>query len=576
VTSYLLRPSASSAPAALPAAVPSAEHILAVRGRGGYRQYRIPALAVTARGTVLAAYDGRPNLDDLPSPIDLLVRRSTDNGQTWSGQEVVRSGTGLEGFGDPSLLVDAETGRIFLFHAAGTRAGFFESATGMAPDDPSIQHTNLSWSDDDGVTWQHRRLTAELKGSSPAGRDVTGIFAAAGQGIQIHAGPFTGRLVQQFVLLCGGEIMAASAYSDDHGERWMLGEFISAGTHGAAPNENKVAALDDGRLLLHSRATPRRLAATSTDGGHSWSQLAPVEDLPDPSDNGSLSRFDGLPSVTGCAGTATVRWLLATNNRDTSLRRNTVLSLSPDNGSTWPAGLVLCPGSSAYSTATRLPDGNIGVLYERQGYREIVFASIPSRRLTHQLATPPHPQPSTPEPAAGLTFHMELRSITPGLPEEWRNAGEFHVMADDGGDWGAASKEIGQGYSAGQAQVLGTRAAQDLNYGPIIPGYKAGDILAFTGRARNDGGDTVTGVRLTGPGAAAFPARDLLPGDAALYFTPSYTLTAGDVEQEAVTITFTVKGTSRDTAWQLSRTFRFNMATGDVSVEDAPPVSSPR
>lgn len=109
MTSYLLRPSASSAPAALPAAVPSAEHVLAVRGRGGYRQYRIPALAVTARGTVLAAYDGRPNLDDLPSPIDLLVRRSTDNGQTWSGQEVVRSGTGLEGFGDPSLLVDAET-----------------------------------------------------------------------------------------------------------------------------------------------------------------------------------------------------------------------------------------------------------------------------------------------------------------------------------------------------------------------------------------------------------------------------------------------------------------------------------
>ena len=156
---------------------------------------------------------------------------------------------------------------------------------------------------------------------------------------------------------------------------------------------------------------------------------------------------------------------------------------------------MLCPGSSAYSTATRLPDGNIGVLYERQGYREIVFASIPSRQLTGpagNAAAQPAARPP-PEPAAGLTFHMELRSITPGLPEEWRNAGEFHVMADDGGDWGAASKEIGQGYSAGQAQVLGTRAAQDLNYGPIIPGYKAGDILAFTGRARNDGGDTVTG-----------------------------------------------------------------------------------
>ncbi|MBW4094776.1 MAG: exo-alpha-sialidase, partial [Acidobacteria bacterium] len=42
------------------------ERVLATRGVGGYHQYRIPALAVTTRGTLLAAYDGRPNLDDLP------------------------------------------------------------------------------------------------------------------------------------------------------------------------------------------------------------------------------------------------------------------------------------------------------------------------------------------------------------------------------------------------------------------------------------------------------------------------------------------------------------------------------
>ncbi|MFN3924604.1 MAG: exo-alpha-sialidase [Pseudarthrobacter sp.] len=365
---------------------PSIEQVLAVRGHGGYRQYRIPALAVTARGTLLAAYDGRPNLDDLPSPIDLLVRRSLDNGKTWGPQRVVRTGSGLEGYGDPSLLVDAETGRIFLFHAAGTRAGFFESTTGLDPDDESIQHCDLSFSDDDGVTWQHRRITHQLKGSSSAVREITGIFASAGQGIQIHTGQYRGRLVQQFVALRGGRIMAASAYSDDHGDTWTLGELIDATPGGAAPNENKVAALADGRLLLHSRATPQRLAAFSYDGGHSWSSLVPVGDLPDPSDNGSLARFDGLPAVPNLASAVTDQWLLATNNHDTDLRRNTVLSLSPDNGATWPAKLVLCAGSSAYSTATRLPDGNIGVLYERQGYREIVFASVPPDQLTDQLA----------------------------------------------------------------------------------------------------------------------------------------------------------------------------------------------
>lgn len=549
-----------------PIATPAVERALATRGHGGYRQYRIPALAVTTNGTLLAAYDGRPNLDDLPSPIDLLLRRSTDNGATWSAQEVVRRGTGLEGFGDPSLLVDAETGRVFLFHAAGTRAGFFESTTGMDHGDDDVQHCDLSWSDDDGATWQHRRLTSELKASSTAGQDITGMFAAAGQGIQVHSGPFRGRLVQQFVVLRGGAIMAASACSDDHGDTWRFGEFIGAGTHDAAPNENKVTALDDGRLLLHSRATPRRLAATSSDGGQSWSGLVPVMDLPDPSDNGSLARFDGLPAVKGLATPATDRWLLATNNQDPALRRNTVLSLSTDNGGTWRAGLVLCAGSSAYSTAARLPDGNIGVLYERQGYREIVFASIPPGQLTDQLPAP-QTLPGSKEVDRGLTFDMELRSITPGLPAVWQHAGDFHAMAADGGDWGPASKEIGQGYSAGQTQILGTREAQDLNYGPIIPGYKAGDILAFTGRARNDGGTTVTQVRLAGPGARDFPATDLPPGREALYFTPSYTVTAEDAGRDTLELEFLVEGMCAGSPVRRRRTFRFDISTGRVSLE---------
>lgn len=565
------------------AAIPDVEHVLAVRGTGGYRQYRIPALAVSRHGTLLAAYDGRPNLDDLPNPIDLLLRRSTDNGRTWGAQQVVRTGGGLNGYGDPSLLVDVETGRIFMFHAAGTHAGFFEAVAGLEPED-DVQHCDLSFSDDDGLTWQHRRITAQLKlrpPVHPGEPDITGIFAAAGQGVQIHAGPYRGRLVQQFVVLAGGEIMAASAYSDDHGETWTLGELIGARTHGHAPNENKVAALQDGRLLLHSRGTPSRLAAMSDDGGATWSALRPIEDLPDPGDNGSLVRFDGLPSLTSLADDATTLWLLATNNHDTALRRNTVLSLSTDNGLSWPAKLVLCPGSSAYSTAARLPDGNIGVLYERQGYREIVFVSVRAGQLTEQLTdrpaavvgssrSDPDDEARVPDDRAGLVFDMELRSITPGRPAVWQNAGEFHIMQSGGEGWGVHTwKEIGQGYSAEAAQVIGTREAQDLNYGPIIPGYKAGDILAFTGRTRNDGPLPATGVRLSGPGSDAFPAADLAPGEEVLYFTPGYTVTDADVERGYAEVTYevTAEATAErsGTAARRRRAFRFDTRTGGIS-----------
>ncbi|WP_024818193.1 sialidase family protein [Arthrobacter sp. 31Y] len=542
----------------LPLAAPDVEHVLAVRGVGGYRQYRIPALAVSTRGTVLAAYDGRPNLDDLPNPIDLLLRRSYDNGVTWEPQQLVRTGSGLHGFGDPSLLVDTETGRIFMFHAAGTHAGFFEAVPGLTPDD-DVQHADVSFSDDDGDTWQHRRLTGQLKHSA-----ITGLFAAAGQGIQIHVGPYKGRLVQQFVLLVDGAIMAASAFSDDHGETWNLGDLIGAGPDGIGPNENKVVCLDDGRLLLHSRATPCRLSSVSEDGGQTWSPLRPIPELPDPSDNGSVARFDGLPGVAAHATPETSEWLIASNNQDPQLRRNTVLSLSPDSGASWPAKLLLCEGSSAYSTVARLPDGNIGVLYERHGYREIVFASIPAEQLTGQLHRVPAAAQASLEPT-GLVFDMELRSITPGRPAVWQNAGEFHVIpSTSDGEWDVQTwKEIGQGYSE-QDQVLGTREAQDLNYGPIIPGYKARDILAFTGRIRNVGTKPTTGVVLLGPhnNADRFPPADLLPGEHALYFTPTYTVTETDLTRETLDLVFTAEADGGRV--RLERTFRFNLRTGAV------------
>ncbi|CAM5515066.1 exo-alpha-sialidase OS=Streptomyces griseomycini OX=66895 GN=FHS37_006240 PE=4 SV=1 [Streptomyces griseomycini] len=42
------------------------------------------------------------------------MRRSTDDGATWQTQQVVRKDPAPKGYGDPSLLVDRETGRIFV------------------------------------------------------------------------------------------------------------------------------------------------------------------------------------------------------------------------------------------------------------------------------------------------------------------------------------------------------------------------------------------------------------------------------------------------------------------------------
>lgn len=547
----------------------SSVQVLARRGLAGHRQYRIPALAVSAQGTILAAYDGRPNLDDLPNPIDLLIRRSTDNGATWGPQQTVRTGTGLDGYGDPSLLIDMETQRIFMFHAAGTHAGFFEAAEGL-DDQDAIQHADLSFSDDDGATWQHRRLTPMLKGAG-----LTGLFAAAGAGIQIHTGPFMGRLVQQFVLLHDGEIKAASAYSDDHGETWMLGQFI------AGANENKVACLSDGSLLMHSRATPHRLTATSRDGGASWSPARPHPELPDPSDNGSVARFDGLPNVTALAVPETDNWLIATHNHDSSLRRNTVLKLSQDDGASWPFAVELCGGSSQYSTAARLPDGQIGILYERQGYQEIVFATVdpaellasPAASLTHDAGT---------SFSRGVALDVVLRSITPGRPAVWESVGESFVLTQTDGDWDpAAWKEVGQGYSEDAPQVLSNRESQDLNYGAVVPGYKAGDVLAFAGRVHNrysvdaagasdhagNGAAPKVGVFLDGGTAwnAAILGWEPLEPGADRGFTATYTVTEADVAAGSLKVVFTMGVDAGVATSAALRSFTFDVVSGDIT-----------
>src|SRR3982074_1388936 len=53
-------------------------------GEGGYHTYRIPALIVSPKGTLLAFCEGRRNSGSDAGDIDVLLRRSFDGGKTWA------------------------------------------------------------------------------------------------------------------------------------------------------------------------------------------------------------------------------------------------------------------------------------------------------------------------------------------------------------------------------------------------------------------------------------------------------------------------------------------------------------
>ncbi len=173
---------------------------------------------------------------------------------------MVRRDTAPLGYGDPSLIVDRDTRRVFLFHAAGVKQGYFGSHVGNDEQNPDVLQADLSYSDDDGLTWHHRRITKQIK--HPA---WSGIFASSGAGVQLRRGAHAGRLIQQYVVRFEKKDWAASAYSDDHGETWRMGSLVGPGA-----DENKVVELGDGRLMLNSRAKPSRKLAWSRDGGVTW------------------------------------------------------------------------------------------------------------------------------------------------------------------------------------------------------------------------------------------------------------------------------------------------------------------
>ncbi|MFD5070963.1 exo-alpha-sialidase [Streptomyces sp. NPDC058369] len=451
-----------TAQAASPAPGTLTSQDLTVDGVGS-PHYRIPALTTSGKGTLLAAYDARPTLGDLPSNIGIVLRRSTDGGTTWQAQQVVRKDAAPKGYGDPSLLVDRTTGRIFLFYAAGENQGFFGSATGNDESDPDVLQADYSYSDDDGLTWTHRRITKQIK--DPA---WGGMFAASGEGIQLRNGAHKGRLIQQYAIRNNGANYAVSAYSDDHGETWHMGTPVGPGG-----DENKTVELNDGTVMLNNRSAPYRTVAYSTDGGVTYTPFVQDTQLPDPANNGSIMRY--APDAP--ASNPQSSWLLFSNTEATS-RKNLTVKMSCDNGKTWPIKKVVDAGAAAYSTLTRLPSGRLGLLYERGNYEHITYSSFDLQWLGGTCADITITPPATLK--AGTSTEITVRVVN---------------RMDVRRDAGTVDLTVPAGWTTKQVAVPATRPGEGANVKvPVtIPAGASGDVkLTATFRT---GGKTAAGSR---------------------------------------------------------------------------------
>lgn len=332
-----------------------------VGGQGGYFAYRIPALLTTKKGTLLAFCEGRKTSLSDDGDNDLVLRRSTDAGKTWLAMQLVHEegGDAIVTVGNPCPVIDRETGRIWL---------------GMNKKNGRVL---LTHSDDDGATWATvQDITADA--SQPA----WGWYALGpGVGIQLEHGPHKGRLIlpanHRETKDRSGPSASHIIYSDDRGRTWKVG-----GTVGPHTNECQlVETLSEGKseLLINMRnhwarsgkkpeLAGRRLVSRSRDGGLTWSEAVRDEQLIEPTCQASLIRYSWPVGAEKSV-------LLFANPHHPTKRTNTTVRASFDDGRTWPV-LRKIDNESGYTCLTRLADGRIGLLYERDSYKKLTFVAF--------------------------------------------------------------------------------------------------------------------------------------------------------------------------------------------------------
>ena len=413
-------PQAEPAPAPdasteLPASMSEAQHLA---GNTATDNYRIPAITTAPNGDLLVSYDERPKDNgnggsDAPNPNHIVQRRSTDGGKTWSAPTYIHQGTETGkkvGYSDPSYVVDHQTGTIFNFHVKSYDQGWGGSKAGTDPENRSIIQAEVSTSTDNGWTWTHRTITADITKDNP----WTARFAASGQGIQIQHGAHAGRLVQQYTIrTADGTVQAVSVYSDDHGKTWQAGTPTGTGM-----DENKVVELSDGSLMLNSRASDGsgfRKVARSTDGGQTWSEPASDKNLPDSVDNAQIIR--AFPNAAPGDSRAKVLLLSHSPNPTPWSRDRGTISMSCDDGASWVTGKVFHEPFVGYTTIAVQSDGSIGLLSEDASeganYGGIWYRNFTMAWVGDQCTQAPSPSPSPSPSAEPTTAPSDEPTATP-------------------------------------------------------------------------------------------------------------------------------------------------------------------
>lgn len=350
----------------------------------GYSHFRIPGIVVTKKGTVLAYSEARKTEKGGDwSTIDIVMKRSTDGGRTWSAQQKIAEVDGPKQrnpvilatghaspddltYNNPVAIADRSGDIHFVFNLEYMRAFYMRST-------------------DDGRTWSKPvEITYAFEKFRPE-YDWKVLATGPGHGIQLRSG----RLLIP-VWLSTSKLgphkpsVTATVYSDDKGKTWKRGDIaVPDRDPWLSPNETAAVELADGRVMLNSRSVSkqqRRIVTVSPDGATGWSAPQFEDELLEPICMAGMVRYstrkNGGRDRLLFSNPHNLERSDGKNEPGTSRdRKNVAVHLSYDEGQTWPVRRVIEPGWSAYSDMAVAKDGTILLLYERGDDSENRFRS---------------------------------------------------------------------------------------------------------------------------------------------------------------------------------------------------------
>ncbi|MGV3600499.1 MAG: sialidase family protein [Dyadobacter fermentans] len=357
-----------------------------VSGSDGYKSYRIPAIVRTPAGDLLAFAEGRVGGSGDFGDIDIVMKRSRDGGKTWSAMQVVADYNDLQA-GNPAPVMDLTDpafpkGRLFLFFNTGNNhEGEVRKGKGLREVWYKTSTDNgATWSEPENITTQvHRPKQPTVNAAYDFAEDWRSYANTPGHALQLTEGKFKGRIYIPANHSAGDpkpkftDYQAHGFYTDDHGKTFKLSETILV----EGGNEATAAELSGGRLMFNARNQKgdvrARIVAISSDGGAKWDTTFFDQNLPDPVCEGSIltiGKSKGNNILAFC------------NAADTQARDNLTLRISFDDGKTWAKSYPVDKSTAgekdftAYSDIVKTGKQAIGVLYERDGYKSIVFKEI--------------------------------------------------------------------------------------------------------------------------------------------------------------------------------------------------------